>query len=121
MHTVGAREFCYRKRRDCWLRGWWRSTCRLAPAVQETSGIVNPPVHAAAVRALLQRDASPASLRFAAGLLPKLQRFLDYLSRERDPDGNGLAFVRHPWENGMDNSPAWAEVLEDGRPLADSV
>ena len=96
-------------------QAYWRSSSDsggLAPAVQETSGIVNPPVHAAAVRALLQRDASPASLRFAAGLLPKLQRFLDYLSRERDPDGNGLAFVRHPWENGMDNSPAWDEVLD---------
>lgn len=81
-----------------------------SPTAVNTSGIINPPVHAIAARLLFERamdrDAAEAFLR---DMYPRLQRWMDYLYRERDPDGNSLVYVRHPWESGMDNSPVWDE------------
>ena len=31
---------------------------------------------------------------------------------ERDINNEGLIFIRHPWESGMDNSPIWDSPLE---------
>ncbi len=35
-----------------------------------------------------------------------------YLYDERQVNGDGLVYIRHPWESGMDNSPAWDIVLD---------
>ena len=95
---------------------YWRSSSDSrgqAPRDTQTSGIVNPPVHASAVLNLLQRDAGSLDTRvFAKSMYAPLTRWLEYLLRERDPDGNGLVYIRHPWESGMDNSPAWDAILE---------
>jgi hypothetical protein len=45
-------------------------------------------------------------------LFPKLGAWHEYLYRERDPEGEGLVYIRHPWESGMDNSPMWDSVME---------
>jgi hypothetical protein len=37
--------------------------------------------------------------------------FQRWYHRVRDPDGIGLVASLHPWETGMDNSPAWDEAL----------
>ena len=73
-----------------------------------TSGIVQPPVHATAVLHVADRDPDPAAAAaFLREMHPKLVAWHDYLYRERDADGNGLVYIRHPWESGMDNSPLW--------------
>jgi glycogen debranching enzyme len=77
-----------------------------APFEPRTSGIVQPPVHALAVRELHRRAPDDEWLR---GLLPGLRAWHDYLYRERDHDG--LVHIRHPWESGMDDSPAWDPAL----------
>jgi Trehalase len=41
----------------------------------------------------------------------RLRACHDYLYRERDPEGEGLAAMRHPWESGQDDSPAWDGAL----------
>src|ERR671933_384140 len=56
-----------------------------APAGRSTSGIVQPPVHATAAL---------------------------HVYRERDPRGEGLVAIRHPWESGQDNSPLWDSSLQ---------
>ncbi|MDI3419380.1 MGH1-like glycoside hydrolase domain-containing protein [Streptomyces luteolus] len=91
---------------------FWRSSAagagRGAPATVETSGIVQPPVHALA--ALLVHEADPEISRrrgFLTRLYPRLARWHDYLARRRDLGRGGLAAVVHPWEPGMDNSPCW--------------
>jgi hypothetical protein len=43
---------------------------------------------------------------------PKLKAWHEYLHRERDPEGEGLVYIRHPWESGMDNSPMWDQIME---------
>lgn len=77
-----------------------------------TSGITQPPVAASCVRRLLERSTDPArARRRAAGLLPALLGWHRWFHTARDPDGSGLVTTVHPWETGMDNSPAWDESL----------
>ena len=77
-----------------------------------TSGIVQPPVHATAALHVADRDPDPAAASaWLREIHPKLVAWHDYLYRDRDPDGNGLVSIRHPWESGMDNSPLWDEPL----------
>ncbi|MGX5187692.1 MGH1-like glycoside hydrolase domain-containing protein, partial [Streptomyces avermitilis] len=83
-----------------------------APEAAETSGIVQPPVHALA--AWLVHQADPAESRrreFLARLYPQLAAWHRYLLTRRDLAGAGLAAVVHPWEPGMDNSPCWDKPL----------
>ena len=49
---------------------------------------------------------------FLNKVFPKLLLWHKYLYNERDINGEGLAFIRHPWESGMDNSPIWDESLD---------
>jgi glycogen debranching enzyme len=83
-----------------------------APDDRATSGIVQPPIHAtAAWRIHLRSDDEEASLAFLREVHPKLRAWHDYLYRERDAGGTGLVAIRHPWESGEDDSPAWDSPL----------
>jgi alpha,alpha-trehalase len=77
-----------------------------------TSGITQPPVAASCVRRMLEGAADPVLAESRAqALLPKLLAWRRWFHSVRDPDGEGLVSVLHPWETGMDNSPAWDEAL----------
>ncbi len=78
-----------------------------------TSGITQPPVAATSARYLLDRarDRALADAR-AARLYPKLLAWHDWGARARDPEGSGLVAILHPWESGMDNSPAWDAPMD---------
>ncbi len=83
-----------------------------APPVLQTSGIVQPPVHALAV--WLTHRADPGLSRtegFLRRAYPQLVSWHNYLLRHRDLGGGGLVSVVHPWEQGMDNSPCWDPPL----------
>ncbi|WP_308122110.1 hypothetical protein [Streptomyces sp. TRM70350] len=95
---------------------FWRSStagrAAGAPRTVQTSGIVQPPVHALA--AWLVHCADPGLSRargFLAGVYPRLAAWHRYLLHQRDLGGAGLASVVHPWEQGMDNSPCWDAPL----------
>jgi hypothetical protein len=77
-----------------------------------TSGITQPPILATAVRRMWEgtRDRAAAEARVAA-LYPKLLASHRWWRRARDPGGTGLVATLHPWETGMDNSPAWDAAL----------
>jgi Trehalase len=103
---------------------FWRSSTAGrtagAPTTLETSGIVQPPVHALA--AWLVHRADPAESgrrRFLARLYPKLDAWHRYLAARRDLGGAGLAAIVHPWEPGMDNSPCWDTALRRVTPAPD--
>lgn len=72
-----------------------------------TSGITQPPVLATAVRRLWERGAEDR----AARIYPKLLGNHRWWRRARDPDNTGLVSILHPWESGMDNSPAWDRAM----------
>ncbi|MFR9800161.1 MGH1-like glycoside hydrolase domain-containing protein [Streptomyces sp. MS06] len=88
-----------------------------APRTVQTSGIVQPPVHALA--AWLVHCADPELSRsrgFLARAYPRLAAWHRYLLHRRDLGGGSLAAVVHPWEQGMDNSPCWDVPLARVRP-----
>jgi hypothetical protein len=77
-----------------------------------TSGITQPPVLATAARRMLDgaRDTALAEARMAA-IYPGLLRNHRWWQAARDPDRMGLVATLHPWETGMDNSPAWDSAM----------
>jgi hypothetical protein len=76
-----------------------------------TSGITQPPVLASAVRFVLDRLGAAGEER-AAAIYPRLLLNHDWWERARDSGRSGLVTTLHPWETGMDNSPAWDAALE---------
>jgi hypothetical protein len=79
---------------------------------RHTSGIVQPPLHATAAWLVARRAPSPEAARaFLGELFGPLRAWHAYLYRERDLLGDGLVAIRHPWESGQDDSPAWDPAL----------
>ncbi|MGH3144723.1 MAG: amylo-alpha-1,6-glucosidase [Rubrobacter sp.] len=91
-----------------------------APKRFETSGVVLPPIHATAVLAVY-RAAGEKARKFLGYAFRKLKAWHEYLYRDRDPHGEGLAYIRHPWESGMDNSPMWDQIMERMHLRADQI
>jgi hypothetical protein len=92
---------------------WQAERSPNAPEGALTSGITMPPIHAvAALRIYENARRKEKVIPFLEWLYPRLLAFHRYLYRERDPDGTGLVYIRHPWESGMDNSPMWDRVFE---------
>ena len=90
---------------------FWRSDGQPdAPRGVDTSGLTQPPLHALAALRLAQvsdhRDRG-----FLTRLYPQLAAQHAYLERERDVGRCGLVSLCHPWESGLDNSPAWDRPL----------
>ncbi|MFI5688583.1 MGH1-like glycoside hydrolase domain-containing protein [Streptomyces sp. NPDC051636] len=95
---------------------FWRSStagrAAGAPRTVQTSGIVQPPVHALAAWLVHRADPGLSHARgFLARVYPRLAAWHRYLLHRRDLGGGGLAAVVHPWEQGMDNSPCWDAPL----------
>jgi hypothetical protein len=81
--------------------------------VPPTSGITQPPVAGFCVRRLFDRAADrPAAERRARALLPKIDAWHRWFYACRDPHGEGLVAILHPWEAGRDNSIDWDEAFE---------
>ncbi|WP_214415961.1 MGH1-like glycoside hydrolase domain-containing protein [Sphaerisporangium fuscum] len=91
----------------------WRSAaCAAAPRRVVTSGLTQPPMQACAVwwiwRYAPDRD---EALGFVRRAWPSLIAQHHYLASARDLGGAGLAAIIHPWESGLDDSPAWDAPL----------
>ncbi|MEV5429019.1 hypothetical protein [Streptomyces sp. NPDC052701] len=95
---------------------FWRSStagrAAGAPRTVQTSGIVQPPVHALAAWLVHRADPGLSRARgFLVRAYPRLAAWHRYLLHRRDLGGGGLVSVVHPWEQGMDNSPCWDRPL----------
>jgi hypothetical protein len=101
---------------------WQTHRSPSAPRHPQTSGIVQPPVHATAVWHVYRRardgDHAKAFLR---ELMSGLQRWHEYLYRERTRGDDGLVEIWHPWESGMDNSPLWDEAVARISPAREAM
>jgi hypothetical protein len=88
---------------DVWMSG------RPTP----TSGITQPPLAGFAVRRLFDgaRNRAMAESR-ARALLPKIDASHRWFYANRDPAGEGLVAILHPWESGRDNSVDWDAAFE---------
>jgi glycogen debranching enzyme len=90
----------------------WRSdVCPNAPSGVATSGLTQPPLHAYAVWRIWRRLPCDRTAAFVRRMWPRLVAQHEYLTRSRDLGGAGLAAIVHPWESGMDDSPAWDAPL----------
>ncbi|WP_340102862.1 amylo-alpha-1,6-glucosidase [Rhodohalobacter sp. 8-1] len=91
---------------------WQSETSPNAPDHIKTSGICQPPIHATGVRHLIEYAPDrERAVAFASEIFPRLKAWHQYLDRERDPNNEGLVYIRHPWESGQDNSPIWDGIL----------
>jgi hypothetical protein len=73
-----------------------------------TSGITQPAVAGFALRRLHDRSADPAALEARLrAVLPKVALWHRWFFATRDPAGEGLVALIHPWESGRDNSVDW--------------
>jgi hypothetical protein len=87
----------------------WRSSAIDGHPPIATSGVIQPPLHAVAVASIVSRRGDQG-LRFAEHAYPGLVDQNAYIRRRRTVEG-GLAVLVHPWETGLDNSPAWDHPL----------
>lgn len=97
---------------------FWRSSSAPGAPSVPTSGIVQPPAHALAAWSTYRADPAAARARgFLPRIYPRLVEWHGYLTTRRDLTGSGLMSVVHPWESGMDNSPAWDDLLSRVTPV----
>ncbi len=83
------------------------------PGGMLTSGITMPPLHAISCLHIYENAVRKSDARaFLKTMFPKLMASHRYLYQHRDPDQSGLVYIRHPWESGLDNSPAWDGPLK---------
>lgn len=94
---------------------WGTDAAPQRPRHVRTSGICQPPVHAIAIRRIVdvarrtsRVDAALAE-GFAARVWQRLYRWHRWIIRYRIVDASGLVAIVHGWESGMDNSPRWDE------------
>ena len=84
-----------------------------SPKGASTSGITMPPVHGFVLLEMYKHATDTESAKaFLKEMYPKVLASHRYLYENRDPNEEGLVYVRHPWEPGTDNSPTWDRVLE---------
>jgi hypothetical protein len=81
------------------------------------TGIMQPPLHAVAAWEVYRHAAAHGAVCAQEArtelrwLYPRLVAQQGYLSGPRDLGGGGLASIVHPWESGLDDSPAWDAML----------
>ena len=80
------------------------NTRRVVP----TSGITQPPVAGFAVKRLFDRSENREQIADRVKALVKsIDRWHQWFFDCRDPQGEGLVALIHPWESGRDNSIDW--------------
>jgi hypothetical protein len=84
---------------------------RIAEETNWPGGDVNPltqmPVLPWTLRAIFERSDSSNGSALLRSLLPPLIRYWEWWRDTRDIDGRGLVTILHPWESGIDISPAY--------------
>jgi hypothetical protein len=92
---------------------WQVERSPYAPRHLYTSGIIQPPIHATtALHIYRHAHDQKQAYDFLIELFPQLVAWHHYLYRERNPDQDGLIYIRHPWESGQDNSPLWDSLMQ---------
>ena len=91
---------------------WASDGAPAGPDGVATSGLTQPPLQARAALEVAERTPDGEAARaFLARVFPRLAAQHAYLAGRRDAGGAGLAAIVHPWESGLDDSPAWDAPL----------
>lgn len=99
----------YRTDRNAW-RSWVNP---YAPDDVKTSGITQPPLLAEAVFQIGEKLEWSERRQWYKSMYPALVAFHSWLYNDRDPHGEGLVLLVHPWETGLDNTPPWMSEMHE--------
>jgi alpha,alpha-trehalase len=80
----------------------------------ERSSITQPPLMAVAGALIYEQS---GDLDFVASLYESVSRYHEWFDRRRDPDGDGLVALIHPWESGGDVLPRWDHAMGYPQPF----
>lgn len=95
-------------------RSVWRSWLNpFAPSSVTTTGITQPPMLAEAVVQIGKKMEWPERRLWYGMVFPALLKYHQWLYDERDPHGEGLILLVHPWETGLDNTPPWMDEMHE--------
>lgn len=83
---------------------YWRGGGRALWGQDDRSIITQPPLVGVAAWLVYEKTGDSALLR---QLYEPLARYHEWFDRRRDPDGDALVSLIHPWESGWDSSPRW--------------
>lgn len=83
---------------------YWRGGGRALWGQDDRSIITQPPLVGVAAWLVYEKTGDAALLQ---QLYEPLARYHDWFERRRDPDGDTLVSLIHPWESGWDASPRW--------------
>ena len=76
-----------------------------------TSGLTQPPMLAEAVVQIGQKLGMPERRSWYGQIYPRLLSHHRWLYHDRNPHGEGLVILLHPYESGLDNTPPWISEL----------
>jgi hypothetical protein len=108
-NMIFSNEPEYRRDRNFW-RSWINPN---SPDGLATSGITQPPMLAEAVWQVGQKLNIAERRSWYKLMLPRLTQYHEWLYADRDPHGEGLVLLVHPWETGLDNTPPWTHELHE--------
>ncbi len=90
---------------------WDSQLNRFAPKDVKTSGITQPPMLAEAIYKVGLKLKEEDRKQFYEEMIDCLVRYHQWLYLDRDPHETGLISLVHPYESGLDNSPAWLTAV----------
>lgn len=93
------------------VKTWDSSRNPYSPKHFRTSGITQPPMLAEAVWRVGEKMTTKERKEFFTDMYDSLVKYHEWMYRERDPHGEGLVLLVHPWESGTDNAPHWMREL----------
>jgi hypothetical protein len=108
-NIIFSDEAAYRTDRNLW-RSWVNPN---SPDQLTTTGITQPPLLAEAVVRVGEQLAWPERRMWYRQMYASLVDYHKWLYKDRDPHGEGLVLLIHPWEAGLDNSPPWMSEMHD--------
>jgi glycogen debranching enzyme len=98
---------------------WGTAAAPGAPAEARASSITQPPVAATAARRVLERSGGdPEVEALLRAVAVALERWHRWFEDTRDPTGEGIPCIVHPWESGLDNAPRWDGAMKRIEPGA---
>lgn len=100
------------KRQAMHLGVWQSWLSPLSPNDVSTSGITQPPMLAEAVVRIGEMLPLTERRSWFRQVWSQLLAYHEWMYSERDPHGEGLVLLIHPWESGLDNTPPWMEELK---------
>lgn len=88
---------------------YWRGGGAWLWGQDERSSITQPPLIAVAASLIFERSPDRS---FLETIYRAVSAYHDWFDRRRDPDGDGLVSLIHPWEAGGDALPRWDQSMK---------